>query len=321
MTTATVTNKLGYTISYVRGNTKTNIKIRLDDDCKNGHEDFSITCDIYEKNGKGTWVDAGGGADHDHILKLQPGLQLFVDLHLSTWQGIPMHCIANGFYWLAGYLGLPWIKCHGSSGSYAKTKEQCLEIFKSHLRIGDDLLPRFLEVREPAELQIAIEDAGLVSEWRRQANEAIAILEGWSGEKFESKATRGSWVKSTSQERAEVQARREGGYYRPESIAARDEEKRLADIKSRRQKLLQARDRDVRKIDANLELELFMLENSTIKNWIYYDHTNQISVNWTTTEKLAAKEEFDGLQILFKDYQTALFPTGVQLEWREKPKY
>lgn len=153
MATTTKTNTLRHSIVVSKGNQITDIRITLDDDCKNGHEDFSITANIREKNSLGIMVDAGGGCCHEHILALRPDLKPFVDLHLCTWQGVPMHCASNAFYWLAGHLGLSYVEHHGSSGSSAKTKEECLRIFKDSVRCTYDELPILLECRSAEELR------------------------------------------------------------------------------------------------------------------------------------------------------------------------
>src|SRR5574344_498533 len=77
------------------------IKIRVDDECKNGHQDFSRT---------GTCWEAGkprideymihGGACGEEISVLFPEYEIFNRLHLCDYKGIPMHCSANGYYHL-----------------------------------------------------------------------------------------------------------------------------------------------------------------------------------------------------------------------------
>jgi hypothetical protein len=319
---ATKTNALRHSIVASRGEQVTTIKITLDDDCGNGHEDFSVTADIREKDSRGRWANAGGGACHDHILSLCPELKPFVDLHLCTWQGIPMHCAANAWYWLAGALGLSYVEYHGSSGSDAKTKEECLRIFKEHVRCTDDELPALLKCRSQAELQIAIEDLGILQRWRQEADAAIEQLEAWTGQEFESSATRGQWVSATQEDRQLVAERRASGYYTPEAIAARDAEKAAAKKAKRRKGLLEDHDKAVRKLERKLEVELFILDNFDEKpNCIYYDHTNEVAVNWTTTEKLVTKDQFAAMVKVFEKLRTANLPEGIQMQWQERPKY
>jgi hypothetical protein len=322
MKTATKTNTLRHSIVEGNSNRIVDIRIRLDDECKNGHEDFSITANIRERNARGVMVDAGGGCCHELILSLRPELKPFVDLHLSTWQGVPMHCASNAFYWLAGHLGLSYVEHHGSNGSDAKSKEDCLRIFRDHVRCTGDELPALLECRSADELSIAFEDLGIVDRWKNEADAAIKQLELWTGKEFESEATRGHWLPVTIATRELVAERRASGYYSAEAIAARDAEKAAAMKAKKRAELLTAHDKTVRKAEKKLEVELFVLDNFGTKvNCIYYEHSNELAVNWSSTCKLVTKEEFDHMVEVFKTFRTANLPEGVKLEWREHPKY
>lgn len=321
MTTTTTTNTLRHSIVVSKGNQVTDISIRLDDECNNGHEDFSITANIREKDSRGRWVDAGGGCCHEHILSLRPELKPFVDLHLCTWEGVPMHCAANAFYWLAGYLDLKHVEYHGSSGSGAKSKDECLRIFKEHARCTDEELPTLLCCRSQDELAVAFEDLGIVKRWKKEAKAAIKQLEQWAGENFESTATRGRWEPVSKEVRALVAERKAAGYYSPEAIAARDAEKLAAVKAKKRKQLIASFDASIRKREKQLEVALFILDNFGDINAIYYDHTNEVAVNWTATDKLITKDEFDAMAKVFEGFQTANLPEGVALRWQEKPKY
>lgn len=118
-TQAGTTNDIrhGITVFSNGGKTRTAIKIRLNDECKNGREDFSITADIDEKDGRGQWRKSGGGCCHEHILSLRPALAPFVALHLSDYQGAPMHTGSNAFYWFARFNGGLGQQHHGGSGT------------------------------------------------------------------------------------------------------------------------------------------------------------------------------------------------------------
>lgn len=308
------TNALCHKITVRKGSERTDIKIKLDDDCRNGHEDFSLTSWVYE-NGR----DDCGGCNHDHILALKPELQIFADLHLATWQGVPMHGVANGWYFLADYYQLPWVEYHGSSGGSAKTPEECLRIFQDVLMLDDSDVAKILEFapRDQVELQFMLEELDMPSRWQSKANEAIALLEQWTGQKFESKATRGFWVPLTQEQKDEMNRKRAEGYYTPEAVQKRDAD-RLAKEK---QKLVDKINEDLKNAIENIShkhgVKLFMAENFFgIKNWIHYDHTDTVSVNWTNTEKLVTKEQFEQMQAKF----TELRP-DIKLEWRDKPKY
>ncbi len=72
------------------------VSLRFDDQCKNGHEDFSITGDIYvEHNGR--YQADMGGCIHEEIAKHFPELKHLIKWHLTSTDG-PMHYIANTVY-------------------------------------------------------------------------------------------------------------------------------------------------------------------------------------------------------------------------------
>ena len=78
-------------------NEKIVVEIRLSDPCKNGHDDFSITADIYEQRGA-RYYHSSCGCLHDDILKHFPEFQIFVDLHLCDDNGVPMYPVLNNPY-------------------------------------------------------------------------------------------------------------------------------------------------------------------------------------------------------------------------------
>src|SRR5690606_4043709 len=81
-----------------KGNTL-DISIRLNDECKNGHQDFAITADGYKKGLPKTERNyLYGGCCHEEILKAKPEFKIFIDLHLCDYAGVPMHPSANGHY-------------------------------------------------------------------------------------------------------------------------------------------------------------------------------------------------------------------------------
>lgn len=81
------------------------VKLRFDDCCNNGHEDFAITGDI-KRFYQSKWVEDAGGCIHDEIAKQFPKLAPLIKWHLCSVDG-PMHYIANTCY-MAGERD-----CHG----------------------------------------------------------------------------------------------------------------------------------------------------------------------------------------------------------------
>lgn len=69
-----------------------NVKIRFDDNCKNGHNSFSITADVKVR---GRLEESG--CLHELIASEFPELIPFIKWHLCSTDG-PMHYIANSLY-------------------------------------------------------------------------------------------------------------------------------------------------------------------------------------------------------------------------------
>lgn len=70
------------------------VSVRFDDSCKNGHNSFGITSDLY----KGTRLDSCG-CQHELVSKHFPELRKYIKWHLTSTDG-PMHYIANTMYFI-----------------------------------------------------------------------------------------------------------------------------------------------------------------------------------------------------------------------------
>ena len=142
---------------------------------------------------------AFGGCMHDLILAVRPDLKPFVDLHLSSIDGIPMHALANGEHWLSGILSevlpLPLYRYRptfGLSGRPANhTPERCFAIMMEHFRLdreSADLLvakARLVvsaaesteEIREDLHSFLAIEVEAMKPRWVEEAAKAMAVFD------------------------------------------------------------------------------------------------------------------------------------------------
>lgn len=158
------TNQLKHTIvSKTSDGDSLFIKISLDDDCKNGHIDFSLTAIIYEANKR--HIDKNilsCGMLHDEILQVRPELKMFADLHLSDAKGCPLYTIENGYYWLKS------------------NKEVAL----SYLRITEEEYS-VLSIGNKMNFIVKLGELGIVSRWKSEAKIAIKKLEEMTGLKFE----------------------------------------------------------------------------------------------------------------------------------------
>lgn len=315
------TTKLFHKITVVKPDEKTIIKIRLDDDCGNGHAHFSVTADIYEyRNGR--WVDFGGGCCHDHILSLRPDLKPIIDLHLSDQYGVPMHSFANGFYWLAGcYKDGLGENYHGGSGRDGKSPEECRRIFIEHMRItegeADHLIALMPETAEI--LQYHCEDMGLIGRWRSDADQAIAMIEQMSGQRWDHSyvPSRLGYKQLSDERRGEIKEMIESGYFSAEAKAERAAKKHAAKMEAKRKEIINSYEEGELKLRNKRDVALEMLRVDMTENFIYYDHSNTISFNWSNLHKLITRDEYEAVKLAL-DYTK--LPASVSLEFREKPR-
>jgi hypothetical protein len=73
------------------------VKIRFDDECKNGHQSFSITAMVYTPESKRRKDCEACGCLHDDIAEIFPELEPLIKWHLTSTDG-PMHCLANTLF-------------------------------------------------------------------------------------------------------------------------------------------------------------------------------------------------------------------------------
>lgn len=252
---------LKYTETRIYKGYKVDVKVRLSDDCRNGHADFAITADIYEKNKYDYWKWTAGGCCHEEIAVVFPELRPFIALHLSDAKGAPMYAQGNGFY-------------HLRNSSKKLTME--------YLRITDIEYNRFFhEAEDQLYFTYLLQTMGIPERWMQEAQAAIKQLEQLTGEIFEDTSVRYQFTPLTLEEFQLVESRIAEGYYLPENIRKRRHEAKLA---ARRKKIADLKATALsqkRKIERELNIKLYVLRSGLpIDNFIYYTHNNKGVFNW-----------------------------------------
>lgn len=162
------TDKLIYIISkkYVNSGItfKIEVKISLDDYCKNNICDWSITANIYEQRKNGRFVWCAGGCCHEEILRRFPQFKMFVDLHLSNHYGSPMYPVENGFYHI---------------------KNSSKETAINYLRITEKEYNLLNQAEDEQYFKYLLYTLGIVERWKRESNEALKKLEKLTGQIWE----------------------------------------------------------------------------------------------------------------------------------------
>lgn len=289
------TNSLIYKIDKIVNGQHLFVTIRLNDECKNGHQDFSITADIYEANKPKTdkyWI--GGGCCHDDILKAFPQFKQFVQLHLSDYTGCPTHCIENGFYHLTnGFNNTPI-----ESENF---KSQFCEYYRISIKQFDVLA----KSKTKEQYAVNLVELGIVAQWKIQANEAIKELENLTGNEFVIDSYKNQF-NITDEQMAAEKKRIESGYYSDVNEAKRAELAAKKEIElidnEYKSKVESARlERDA------LKAVLSAGSAKALKNCIYYNGSKQIAFNWCNYDNLP-KETIEAIK------STIELPKGVTIK-------
>ena len=126
-----------------------------------------------------------GGCIHDRILAQWPDLADVAALHLSDMDGVPMSAEANGWYWLAGYLGVArtftnQVNRHGehlpdyseyTSATAEYLRDTPLAIFARHIRTTEDAASALASSIVRATVRGLDDPDALYAEWGRRCND------------------------------------------------------------------------------------------------------------------------------------------------------
>lgn len=269
------------------------VKVRLSDDCHNGHADFAITGDFYD------YVNGGHacGCIHEIIEAICPEFKPFIALHLCDAKGAPMYAQGNGFYHL-----------HNSSR----------EVTMRELRITRQEYDKFLrEAEDQFYFTYLLQAMGIPDRWEKEAQAAIKQLEALTGDTFEDASVRYQFTPLTPEEMRLAEERIAEGYYTKEAIARR---KREAARLARREKIgqLQQRARNAkRKIDRELQVELYLFKlGAPLESFIYYDHSNEVAFNWTHRIYERERMSEEQYNALMKKIDPKRLPEGITFKFK-----
>lgn len=197
------TNSLVYRTNKVVGNKHIFVTTQLNDECKNGHQDFAITADIYEKDKPKIdryWL--GGGCCHEEILKAFPEFKMFVDLHLCDYLGNPMYATANGFYHLKNGFNNEPVNSPNFENKFCE-----------YYRISKEDFKTLSGAESKTHYAILLMELDIPAKWKKQADKAIKTLESLTNSKFLVDSTRDQFGMPSKEELAEEREKIANGYY------------------------------------------------------------------------------------------------------------
>lgn len=252
---------------------KVKMKVSLDDDCHNGICDFSITGEVYDKKGECETC----GCIHDTLKKHFPEIEKFLPLHLCDYRGTPLYPVENGIYHFKHYNK---------------------QVVKDYLRITDteyDILGRVLA--EKLYFGYLLIDLGIAKRWKEEADEFIAFLEDKLNCKWENpykpEEEKHKWCVST-QEIVDIRKQVELGYYNPDKIEEREDERKKREIEKARQEILKDYAKAELKAREERDTLLAVIDfGLPVNNVIYYDHTKVLAFNWKDFDDKISQEDFD----------------------------
>lgn len=275
------------------------IDIKLNDECKNGHQDFSITATGYRGNTKSAKNVMYCGCCHEEILKVMPNLKIFINLHSADYTGVPMYAVENGFYHLTK--GFNNIKQNNPKFS---------DVFCQYYRINTGQFKELMQSESKLQYAIKLEKLGIINQWKKEAKEAIKFLEEITGKEFliDSKTP---YKPSEKLEIKIEEQKQDSGYYTPEMMQQR-KEKVLNDIKQKQYDEIKADlDKEIKKSKNEYDVKKAVLDaDLSIENFIYYSHSNEGAFNWMDSENPVTENEFNGF-LEYLELTKPNLPNGI----------
>jgi hypothetical protein len=290
-------NSLVFKTSKTTGQETIYISIRLDDKCGNGHQDFSITADVYEHpKSKASRYFAMGGCCHEEILKHFPEFKIFVDLHLCDYLGNPMYAVANGLYHL--------------QNGFNNTKPDApnfKEMFYSYYRITPEQYDVLSTSEDKAQYWLNLSQLQIPEQWKSQADKAIAILEELTQTKFVVDSQRTQLDKPTDEEIAESLTRMKEGYYTPLARKGREEKAKQDFINELEKDHYETISEMTTEL--NIKKQVFLIAGEkALGQTIFYKHKNKIAFNWMNYDDKLTPETIQTIK------DNLILPVGVTYE-------
>lgn len=261
---------------------KMNVCISLDDSCKNGVCNWSVTADIvmadiHEKRRNGRFVWRASGCCHEEILKHFPQFKTFIGLHMCNHYGQPMCPVENGFYHL--------------KNSNKETTINYLRITESEYNVLCD------SAEDKGYFTYLLYTLGIVDRWKQESLKAIKQLEALTGNTWKNpyKPENERFVlKLTNEERTLIENRIKDGYYTSEAIQARKDQKKREEYEKKRNEIIADCEKEIQKAENRKLVRLAVLDTGIpFKNVIYYNNTNELAFNWNDYEEKVTQEQFD----------------------------
>lgn len=264
---------------------KITVNIRLNDECENGHQDFSITGDVTDRG-----RFSMGGCIHEEIEKHFPEFKIFINLHLCDHEGIPMYAVDNGFY-------------HLRNGFERAEKGQKAE-FCEYYRVTPEQFDELNKCENKIQYAVKLDKLGILKQWKEEADKAIKFLEELTGDEFVIDSKKSQYHAPTPEQLKEEEEKQKSGFYTPEAKQERESQK----VREKIEEMEEEANKKIESIKKELEIQklIFLAGGErALDNTIFYNHSNEIKFNWKTYGKQLSPEEIEEIKRKLK------LPEGV----------
>ena len=260
------------------------VSITLNDECKNGHQDFSITASIFKAGKRNDNAYLSGGSCHSDILEFFPEFKIFVDLHLADYSGVPIYAVENGFYHL-----------RSGFNNTKTTDSNFKKEFCEYYRITGIQFDKINQSENKLEFAILLKETGILQGWNLEGLKGIKLLEKLTGNTFVCDSKKTQYTPPKEEEIKQFTKNVDSGFYSLENKRERAKQKR----RERKLKVINDLKNDYLKTEAKAreekEVKMFVLSHIeklhskkrnkfsldfTFDNFIYYEHKKEVSFNW-----------------------------------------
>lgn len=138
---------------------------------------------------------------------------------------------------------------------------------------------------------------GIVDRWEQESLKAIKQLEALTGNTWENpyKPENERFVlRLTDEERTLIENRIKDGYYTSEAIQERKDQKKREEYEKKRNEIIADCEKSIQEAENKKLVMLAVLDAGiSLKNAIYYNHSNELAFNWNDYETKITQEQFD----------------------------
>ena len=278
-------------------NTFIDVEIGLRYIKENGYSYFYAVGDVYELKRMREKVISSGSI-HEEILKYFPEFKIFVQLHVNSSYGMPVHMLSN-------------LK-------FAIDNDKIDEICR-YLGISDVMAKELICWGEEIDyIKYFLEENDIIYHLRSKANKAIKMLEELTNDEFENPDVLGlyDYDPLNNDTKEKIKKMHENGYFTMDNVIKRRDEKikelNLKFLEKEKMKL----EKEKREIDNEIKvLEYLCDEGISLINHAYLRSVNVLAINLYETRENAMSEEDYKRFLDNVDYSK--LPTGIEFEFNK----